>query len=592
MATITTINATDLVSASRVVINTNFANLNTDKVDGAAALATAGRLVEVASLGVATQTSFAASAVLLSTGTYSDPAWLTGLATTKLTGTLQAAQFPALTGDVTTSAGAVATTLANTAVTPASYGSATQVATFTVDSKGRLTAAASTSIAIAASQVTSGTLDNARTTAASTNTVSAIVARDASGNFAAGTITATFSGNLTGNVTGNVSGTAATITGALALANTPLTTRGDLLVATTATPILGRLAKGTQYQVLTGGATDPTWGAVDLAQASAVTGLLQLGNGGTGAATLAGAGIVVGSASLTTANAIPVVVSAGTLGQSDVTLVSGVITRAGTLGLSATGANVVTFSTNGSERGRFLSSGAFNLPPTGVLQWNDVAHSISYLNSAGGVDGLVLNGYGGIRVTTGFGGNIASFGGYSGGNYHSNTLIGGVTNGNYRLDVQSSGSTGTMRVYDQTATTGSTLLAITPGAGQSTSPLINIASGGIYFYNKGRTDVYALDVQPPSTASGLHVRIGIASAANGFTLTQTAGSVVRIGIDPGTGGQIGFFGVTPVARAAALTAADATAINTGDAGSDTAISNMRTRIGELETKLQAYGLLN
>jgi len=40
-----------------------------------------------------------------------------------------------------------------------------------------------------ASNISSGTLANARTTAVSTNTASAIVARDASGNFAAGTIT-------------------------------------------------------------------------------------------------------------------------------------------------------------------------------------------------------------------------------------------------------------------------------------------------------------------------------------------------------------------------------------------------------------------
>lgn len=39
------------------------------------------------------------------------------LATTSLTGTLQAAQFPALTGDVTTTAGSLATTIAANAVT-------------------------------------------------------------------------------------------------------------------------------------------------------------------------------------------------------------------------------------------------------------------------------------------------------------------------------------------------------------------------------------------------------------------------------------------------------------------------------------------
>lgn len=48
--------------------------------------------------------------------------------------------------------------ITNTAVTASSYGSASSVATFTVNAQGQLTAAASTAIAIAASQVTSGTL--------------------------------------------------------------------------------------------------------------------------------------------------------------------------------------------------------------------------------------------------------------------------------------------------------------------------------------------------------------------------------------------------------------------------------------------------
>lgn len=49
--------------------------------------------------------------------------------------------------------------------------------------------------------------------ATSANTISTIVARDGSGSFSAGTITATgFSGPLTGNVTGNASGSAATFT--------------------------------------------------------------------------------------------------------------------------------------------------------------------------------------------------------------------------------------------------------------------------------------------------------------------------------------------------------------------------------------------
>ena len=48
--------------------------------------------------------------------------------------------------------------LANTTVTAAAYGSASQVATFTVDAQGRLTAAANVAVAINASAITAGTL--------------------------------------------------------------------------------------------------------------------------------------------------------------------------------------------------------------------------------------------------------------------------------------------------------------------------------------------------------------------------------------------------------------------------------------------------
>lgn len=57
--------------------------------------------------------------------------------------------------------------LTDTAVTIGSYGSASAVATLTVDQQGRLTAAGSTAIAIAASAVTSGTFASARISEAS-----------------------------------------------------------------------------------------------------------------------------------------------------------------------------------------------------------------------------------------------------------------------------------------------------------------------------------------------------------------------------------------------------------------------------------------
>lgn len=63
------------------------------------------------------------------------------------------------------------------------------------------------------------------------------------------------------------------ISGVIGISNTPLTTRGDILVVT-AGPALNRLAKGTQYQTLQGGAADTLFDAVHLDQATAVSGIL------------------------------------------------------------------------------------------------------------------------------------------------------------------------------------------------------------------------------------------------------------------------------------------------------------------------------
>jgi hypothetical protein len=70
-----------------------------------------------------------------------------------------------LSGGPITTTGTIS--LANTAVTAASYGSASNVATFTVDAQGRLTAASNTAISIAVAAV-SGAVPNTRNVTAST----------------------------------------------------------------------------------------------------------------------------------------------------------------------------------------------------------------------------------------------------------------------------------------------------------------------------------------------------------------------------------------------------------------------------------------
>lgn len=53
--------------------------------------------------------------------------------------------------------------------------------------------------------------------------------------------------------------------------------------------------------------------------------------------------------------------------------------------------------------------------------------------------------------------------------------------------------------------------------------------------------------------------------------------------------RIGFYGEAPVAQASAFTATDPYAPNTGDVGTDTLISNLRTMIGELKTVITNLG---
>jgi hypothetical protein len=104
----------------------------------------------------------------------------------------------------------------NTGVTAATYGSASAVPVIAVNAQGQITSASNSNIAIAASQITSGTIDSARISGSYTGitevgtlsglTVSATIVGSISGNAATATnaTNAVTSTNLAGGATGSV----------------------------------------------------------------------------------------------------------------------------------------------------------------------------------------------------------------------------------------------------------------------------------------------------------------------------------------------------------------------------------------------------
>lgn len=131
---------------------------------------------------------------------------LTSIPTTALTGTLQAAQFPALTGDVTTSAGSVATTVAqingvslgSTTATSGNLliGSGTQWVTKAVTGDVTITSAGVT--AIGSSKVTNAMLAGSIASSKLVGTDIATVGTITSGTWNAGAVTSSGSFNSTG----------------------------------------------------------------------------------------------------------------------------------------------------------------------------------------------------------------------------------------------------------------------------------------------------------------------------------------------------------------------------------------------------------
>ena len=226
----------------------------------------------------------------------------------------------ALTGDVTASgSGSVVATLSNTGVTASSYGSATAVPILTVDAKGRISAASNQTITPAniGAEPTITTLTVAK------------------GGTGASTLTGYVKGNGTGAFTASATVAAADVSGILSASNLPAlsgdvtTTAGAAL--TTVVALRGRnlaATAPTSGQVLGWNGSTSTWEPITVSG----------GGGGTVTSIIAGTGLSGGT--ITTSGTIAV-----TFGTT-----TGTVTQGGTTVLKAgdsmTGALSIALNTN------------------------------------------------------------------------------------------------------------------------------------------------------------------------------------------------------------------------------------------------------
>lgn len=268
------------------------------------------------------------------------------IAASQLTGTIAAGRMPALTGDITSSAGAVATTLATVNSTTGTFGSTTKAGIFTVNGKGLITSSSESTVTPAVGSITGlgtgvGTWLAAPTGA---NLVSALSSGGGTTAFLrADGAFATPSGS------GDVAGPASAVNNGVALYNG---TTGKLLKDG------GALAS----VATSGSASDLGSGTVAAGRMPALTGDVTTSAGAV-ATTLATVNSNVGTfgsatkASVVTVNGKGLVTAAS---ESTVTPAVGSVTGLGTGVATALGVNV------GSAGAPVVLGGALGTPSSGV----------------------------------------------------------------------------------------------------------------------------------------------------------------------------------------------------------------------------------